>query len=142
MSTLLKVSEKLPDKSLFTRLNSIASAKDAVANDVLYHNLCWASIKQKALNKREKIEDYSIILADIEIIRFIESKFEENKNNALDMSKLNELYKNILNENGKKYEDISKNYKKHLTNIIHENIEEVVFVRPKQKNKADQLISS
>ena len=104
--------------------------------------MSWALIKQKAFNKREKIEDYSIILADIEIIRFIESKFEENKNNALDMSKLNELYKNILNENGKKYEDISKNYKKHLTNIIHENIEEVVFVRPKQKNKADQLISS
>ena len=105
---MLKVSEKLPDKSLFRRLNSIASAKDAVVNDVLYHNLCWASIKQKALNKREKIEDYSIILADIEIIRFIESKFEENKSNALDMSKLNDLYKNILNENDKKYEDISK----------------------------------
>ena len=48
------------------------------------------------------------------------------------MSKLNELYKNILNENGKKYEDISKNYKKHLK----------VFVRPTQKNKAEQLISS
>ena len=80
----------------------------------------------------EKIEDYSTILADIEIIRFTEGKFEENKNNALDMSKLNELYKNILNENGKKYEDISKNYKKHLK----------VFVRPTQKNKAEQLISS
>ena len=32
---MLKVSEKLPDKSLFRRLNSIASAKDAVATDVL-----------------------------------------------------------------------------------------------------------
>ena len=80
----------------------------------------------------EKIEDYSTILADIEIIRFTEGMFEENKNNALDMSKLNELYKNILNENGKKYEDISKNYKKHLN----------VLVRPTQKNKAEQLISS
>ena len=58
------------------------------------------------------------------------------------MSKLNELYKNILNENGKKNEDISKNYKKHLKNVIHENIEGAVFVRPKQKNKAEQLISS
>ena len=89
--------------------------------------MCWASIKQKALNKREKIEDYSIILADVEIIRFIESKFEENENNALDMSKLNELYKNTLNENGKKYDVINKNYKKHLKNVIHENIEGVVF---------------
>ena len=139
---MLKVSEKLPDKSLFRRLNSIASTQDAVANDFLYHNLCWASIKQKALNKRGKIEDYSTILADIEITQFIESKFEENKNNALDMSKLNELYKSILNENDKRYEDISKNYKKHLKNVIHENIEGVVFVRPTQKNKAEQLFQA
>ena len=51
--------------------------------------LQMTSIKQKALNKTEKIEDYSTILAGIEIIRFIESKFEENKNYALVMSKLN-----------------------------------------------------
>ena len=55
---MLNVSEKLPDKSLYRRLNSIASAKDAVANKVLYHNLCWAAIKQKGVNKSEKIEDY------------------------------------------------------------------------------------
>ena len=53
------------------------------------------------------------------------------------MNKLNELYKNILNKNGKKYKDISKNYNKHLENVIQENIEGVVFVRPKQKNKAE-----
>ena len=81
---MLKVSEKLPDKSLFRRLNSIASAKDAVVNDVLYRNLCWASIKQKALNKQENRRLFNNI-ADIEIIRSIESKSEENKNNALDM---------------------------------------------------------
>ena len=139
---MLKVFEKRPDKSSFRRLDSIASAKYAVANDVLYHDLCWASIKQKASNKRGKIEDYSTILADIEITRFIESKFEENKNNAMDTSKLNELFKNILDENDKKYEDISKNYKKHLKNVIHEKMSYIVFVRPKQKNKAEQLISS
>ena len=76
---MLKVSEKLPDKSLFRRLHSIASTKDAVEKDILYYNLCCASIKQKALNKRGKIEDYSTILAVIDIIQFIESKFEENK---------------------------------------------------------------
>ena len=58
------------------------------------------------------------------------------------MSKLNGLYKNILNKNDKKYEDIGKNYKKHLKNAIHEYIEGVLFIRPKQKNKAEQLISS
>ena len=54
---MLKVSKKLPDKRLFRRLDSIASVNDAVENDALYHNLCWASIKQKAPNKRGKIED-------------------------------------------------------------------------------------
>ena len=90
---MLKISEKLPDKSLFRRLHSIASTKDAVEEDILHYNLCCASIKQKALNKREKIEDYSTILAVIDIIQFIESKFEENKNNALDMNKKTSLTK-------------------------------------------------
>ena len=43
----------------------------------------------------------------------------------MDTSKLNELFKNILDENDKKYEDISKNYKKTFQkchsrkNVIH-----------------------
>ena len=44
---MVKVSEKPPDKRLFRRVDSIASAKDAAANDFLYHNLCWMLIKQK-----------------------------------------------------------------------------------------------
>ena len=44
---MVKVSEKLPDKRLFRRVDSTASAKDAAANDFLYHNLCWTLIKQK-----------------------------------------------------------------------------------------------
>ena len=44
---MVKVSEELPDKRLFRRMDSIASAKDAAANDVLYHNWCWTLIKQK-----------------------------------------------------------------------------------------------
>ena len=45
---MVKVSEKLPDKRLFRRVDSTASAKDAAANDFLYHNLCWTLIKQRA----------------------------------------------------------------------------------------------
>ena len=47
---MLKVSEKLPDKSSFRRLNSIVSTKDAVANDVLYRNLC--RLNRKSWEKR------------------------------------------------------------------------------------------
>ena len=128
---MLNVSEKLPDKSLFRRLNSIASTKDAVANDVLYHNLCWALIKQKALNKREKIEDYSTLLEDIEIIDSLKVSLRKTKIMYWIWANSMSFTKNILSENSKKYEDISKKCKNHLKNVIHENLERVVFVRTK-----------
>ena len=59
---MLKVSEKLPDKSLFRRLNSIASAKDAVAPDFLYHYLCWASKPLTSEKKSKIIQQYLQIL--------------------------------------------------------------------------------
>ena len=37
---MFDVSSKLPDKTFFRCLNSISKAEDAVANDVIYHNLC------------------------------------------------------------------------------------------------------
>ena len=45
---MLVVSEKLPDKSFFRRLNSIPKADDAVANDVVYHGTCWIKAKREA----------------------------------------------------------------------------------------------
>ena len=43
---MLKVSARLQDKSFFRRLNSITNAKDAVANEVVYHNPCWVKAKR------------------------------------------------------------------------------------------------
>ena len=45
---MLLMSEKLSDKGFFRRLNSISSAADALANDVMYHNLCWADAKKES----------------------------------------------------------------------------------------------
>ena len=72
-SLMLTVSEKLMDKSFFRRLNNITSASDAVANDVMYHNLCWADAKKKVTPKVERAEIYSRTLAYVEIIDFVES---------------------------------------------------------------------
>ena len=54
---MLDVSSKLPDKTFFRRLNSISKAEDAVANDVIYHNLCWAKAKKKAVPKQKPAEN-------------------------------------------------------------------------------------
>ena len=39
---MFSVPEKLSGKGFFRRRNSISSASDAIANDVICHNLCWA----------------------------------------------------------------------------------------------------
>ena len=47
---MLKVSEKLVDKSCFRRMNSITNAEDAVANEVVYH-VCWVKARREVLLK-------------------------------------------------------------------------------------------
>ena len=55
---MLDVSSKLPDKAFFRRLNSISIEEHAVDNDVIYHNLCWAKAKKKAVPKQKPTENY------------------------------------------------------------------------------------
>ena len=96
---MLLVSEKLSDKGFFRRLNSISSAADAIASDVMYHNLCWADAKKKATPKSEQSANYSRTLADIEITDFVESYLNDSSERVLDMNKIDEIYKGILMEN-------------------------------------------
>ena len=139
-SLMLTVSEKLLDKSFFRRLNNITSAFDAVANDVKYHNLCWADAKKKATPKVEQAENYSRALADVEIIDFVENCLRD-QSLMLDMNKVDETYKEILTENGTDAENLSTNYKKHLKSLILENVEGAVFVKPQNRNKPEQIIA-
>ena len=45
---MLLVSEELPDKGFFQRLNSLAG--NAIPNDVMYYNLCSADAREQSLN--------------------------------------------------------------------------------------------
>ena len=83
---MLLVSEKLSDKGFFRRLNSISSAADALANDVMYHNLCWADAKKKATLKSEQSANYSRTLADIEITDFVESYLNGSSERVIHMN--------------------------------------------------------
>ena len=44
------------------------------------------------------------------------------------MSKLNEVYKKILTENGENNDNISSNYKKQLKELVEENFPLISFV--------------
>ena len=51
---ILPVSKKYSDKGFFLRFNSISSAADAIANNLMYHNLCCEDAKKKANPKSEQ----------------------------------------------------------------------------------------
>ena len=50
--------------------------------------------------------------------------------------------KTSLTKMTKSMRTLVKTIKKHFKNVIHEKMSYIVFVRPKQKRKAKQLISS
>ena len=37
--------KKRSDKGFFPRFNIISSVADAIENDIMYYNLCWADVK-------------------------------------------------------------------------------------------------
>ena len=108
---MLDVSSKLPDKAFFRRLNSISIEEHAVDNDVIYHNLCWAKAKKKAVPKQKPTENYIKTLSNVEILNHIENSLVDNSIEFLDMNKLNEVYKKMFAENGENPDNISSNYK-------------------------------
>ena len=136
---MLDVSTKLPGKTFFCRLKSISIAENVVTNDVIYHNLCWAKAKKKAVPKQKPTENYIKTLSNVEILNHIENSLIDNSIEFLDMNKLNEVYKKIFAENGENPGKISSNYKKQLKELVEENLPKICFVPSNQKNEPEKL---
>lgn len=142
-NSMLEVSERLPDKQFFRRLNSINTANDAIANDVMYHNICWADAKKKSKPKLKQIENFTRTLSDIELINYIETELvQQQTDRVLDMNIVNSMYREILLENGENPENLASNYKKYIKELIQDNIPDIVFVKSTQKNKPDKLMTN
>ena len=93
---MLSVSEKSSDKGFSRGFNIISSAAYAIANDVMYHNLCWADAKKKANPKSKRSVNCSCKLR----VTFVESYLNDSsEKRALDINKIDEIYKVILMEN-------------------------------------------
>ena len=136
---MLDVSSKLPGKTFFCRLKSISIAENVVTNDVIYHNLCWAKAKKKAVPKQKPTENYIKTLSNVEILNHIENSLVDNSIEFLDMNKLNEVYKKIFAENGENPGKISSNYKKQLKELVEENLPKICSVPSNQKNEPEKL---
>ena len=81
-------------------------------------------------------------MSDIELIHVIDAHLSDPSGKILDMNMINEIYLNILVNNGKEKESISSNYKKYLKQLILENLPDVTFIKNKNVNKPDNLCST
>ena len=62
------------------------------------------------------------------MLNHIENSSADYSCEILYMSKLNEVYKKILTENGENNDNISSNYKKQLKELVEENFPLISFV--------------
>ena len=88
---------------------------DSIANDVLYHNICWATVKKKAEAPQKTVCNSKKIVhtvSEIEPINLIESELNYPSHQILDMNKVNITYRNFLFENGLNINEICENFKK------------------------------
>ena len=122
------VSEKLPDKSFFRKLNSIPKADDEVANDVVYDHTCWIKAKGEAAPKTVVTENFVKTLSDLELLNLIELRFSTKPQEMIEMNEINRIYRSILFQNGMKNEELSENYKKQLKELLKINLKDLVFV--------------
>ena len=94
--TMLEASKKLEDKGFFRRLNHITSAGDGIANDVVYHNNCWARMRSKVRPRKEKNDSIAHTLSEIEIINFFQTQINDPEQSYLDIYMVDCMFKEIL----------------------------------------------
>ena len=137
-ANMLSVSKQMDDKSFFRRMNSIFCAEDGVANDVMYHLMCWAKCKRKAETNTKPFDDSIRTISDIELLNFVRLNVKP-AGQTMNMNEVNSVYKKILLENGECTEVASTDKKKYLKSLISENIEEITFVPDQNPSKPEQL---
>ena len=58
------------------------------------------------------------------------------------MNSTNSIYRKILLENGQEIEKSSLDKKKHLKTLITENVSDVAFIKSKNRNKPEQIMTN
>ena len=93
--TMLEASKSQRRKDL-RRLDQITCAGDGIANDVVYHNNCWARMRSKVRPRKEKNDSIAHTLSDIEIINFFQTQINDPEQSYLDIYMVDCMFKKIL----------------------------------------------
>ena len=91
--TMLGASKKLGDKGFFRRLNHITSVGDGTANDVVYHNNCWARVRSKIHPRKKKNDNVAHTLSEFEVINFVQTQINDPEQSCLDINMVDCMFK-------------------------------------------------
>ena len=72
---------------------------DAIANDVLYHNHCWATVKKKAEAPRKAVywnKEIIHTVSEIELVNLIESELNDPSHQILGINSIANKEKNLV----------------------------------------------
>ena len=60
-------------------MSSITNSEDAVANKIIYHDVCWVKAKQEVQPKPIKVGKFVQTLSVIKLVDYLELKFLSQK---------------------------------------------------------------
>ena len=103
-----KVSKKLKDKRFFRKINDIIKVEESVANGVIYHNRCSENARSKVRPRQELNDSISHTLSETKVLNFYQTQLNDPNQPYLNINIANEIYEEMLLENGKQRENIAR----------------------------------
>ena len=137
----LLIKSRTKDENVRVALANVNEPSDCAAFELMYHRNCLREHERKLqqsisnwdMQSKSNIGKY---IADVDIL--IAVKCSLASGSTLTMNEINEEYVSILTEN--EVDSGSSHHKKHLKSIIHENIEDVKFVKSHRSNESDNVV--
>ena len=119
---MYNVAQVIDNSRFLIHLNTLPDPKDAVANDVQFHQCCWVYAQREAQRKVQaschetlRDEKTSRVIANMEFWISAE-QLDSSDSTDLNMSNINTTYINLLQDND--CPEICTNYKKYLKNSL------------------------
>ena len=138
----LMIKSRTQDENVRVALANVNEPSDCAAFDLMYHRNCLREHERKL---QQSISNWDIqsksnigkYIADVDILNAVKCSLASGS--TLTMNEIDEEYVSILTEN--EVDPGSSHHKKHLKSIIHENIEDVKFVKSHRSNESDNVVS-
>ena len=140
----MELAQITKDAKMEVRLTS--GCGDAVANDVMYHRDCLIVCKRKAEYIQKADQQYSDskstrTIVDMEFLAWLVQVFSDQSYQS-NTNDLNSKYQEIMSNHGFQDHYFNTHFKKHIKELILDNLNGVLFVPSIRANSPETVCSS